>query len=63
MAYIFPSDIKKQEFSSFSNPELDTLSHLKKHLPDDYTVFHGVHWSREYESQGKRIKIIFQITA
>lgn len=21
---------------------------LKKQLPHDYTVFHGIHWSREY---------------
>jgi hypothetical protein len=21
---------------------------MKKQLPDDYTVFHGIHWSREY---------------
>ena len=23
---------------------------LKAELPNDYTVFHGVHWSREYEA-------------
>lgn len=23
---------------------------LKAELPNDFTVFHGVHWSREYEA-------------
>jgi len=50
MAYIVPSDIKKIEFSAGNSHELDTLAYLQKHLPNDYTVFHGVHWSREYES-------------
>ena len=27
---------------------LETLKALKAQLPDDYTIFHGVHWSREY---------------
>lgn len=30
------------------SPELTTLKLLKKQLPEDYTVFHGVHWTREY---------------
>ncbi|MCY4263346.1 MAG: ATP-binding domain-containing protein, partial [Gammaproteobacteria bacterium] len=30
--------------------ELAALKILEKGLPNDYTVFHGVHWSREYES-------------
>jgi len=32
------------------SPELATLGLLRKQLPDDYTVFHGVHWTREYRS-------------
>jgi len=50
MAYIVPSDIKKIEFSHGSGYELETLAFLQKHLPSDYTVFHGVHWSHEYQS-------------
>jgi len=50
MAYIVPSDIKKLEFSAGNSHELDTLAYLQKHLSNDYTVFHGVHWSREYQS-------------
>ncbi len=30
-------------------PELEPLRLLKSALPDDYTVFHGVHWMRGYE--------------
>lgn len=30
------------------NPELATLADLKKALSKAYTVFHGVHWTREY---------------
>jgi len=50
MAYIVPSDIKKLEFSAGNSHELDTLAYLQKNLSNDYTVFHGVHWSREYQS-------------
>ena len=30
-------------------PELDTLAMLQGNLADDYTVFHGVHWSPEHD--------------
>ena len=26
--------------------ELETLALLARELPDDYTVFHGIHWTR-----------------
>ena len=29
-----------------TEPEFDTLSILAAQLPDDYTVYHGVHWTR-----------------
>jgi len=50
MAYIVPSDIKKLEFRAGNSHELETLAYLQKYLSNDYTVFHGVHWSREYQS-------------
>ena len=50
MAYIVPSDIKKIEFSNASGHELETLAYLQKNLSNEYTVFHGVHWSHEYQS-------------
>jgi hypothetical protein len=50
MAHIVPSDISRLALSGGSRHELDTLQQLKTDLPNDYTVFHGVHWSREYEA-------------
>ena len=48
VARVFPSDVSKLALAGASNPELATLALLKKRLSDDFTVFHGVHWSREY---------------
>ncbi len=49
MAYIIPSDITRLALSGAHSPELETLSALRDQLPPDYTVFHGVHWTREYQ--------------
>ena len=48
MARIVPSDISRLALSGGHTHELETLQALKAQLPEDYTVFHGVHWSREY---------------
>ena len=48
MAYIIPSDISRLALSGAHRPEIETLDLLKTALPNDYTVFHGVHWTREY---------------
>ena len=48
MAYIIPSDITQLALAGGNTRELETLQQLKTKLPPDYTVFHGVHWSREY---------------
>ena len=48
MARVFPSDLSKLALAGAHRPELATLALLRKRLPDGYTVFHGVHWSREY---------------
>jgi hypothetical protein len=48
MAHLVPSDITHLALAGGGHPELDTLHQFKAGLPDDYTVFHGVHWSREY---------------
>ena len=50
MAHIVPSDISRLALSGKNSCELDTLEQLKTRLPNDYTVFHGVHWAREYEA-------------
>jgi hypothetical protein len=48
MAYIVPSDISQLALAGGNTRELDTLQILKSRLSADYTVFHSVHWSREY---------------
>ena len=50
MARIVPSDITRLALSGAPTQELETLQQLKTELPSDYTVFHGIHWSREYEA-------------
>lgn len=49
MARIVPSDLSRLALSGAHQPELATLAGLKDALPDHYTVFHGVHWSRQYQ--------------
>jgi hypothetical protein len=46
MAYIVPSDLADLALAGSQSLELQTLKSLKSNLPSDYTVFHGVHWSR-----------------
>ncbi|MYB35510.1 MAG: AAA family ATPase, partial [Gammaproteobacteria bacterium] len=48
MAYLVPSDLSQLHLSDPHNPEIRVLHMLKRELPNDYTVFHGVHWSREH---------------
>ena len=50
MAYIVPSDLSRLSLSGAHNAEIKALQMLKAELPNDFTVFHGVHWSREYEA-------------
>ena len=50
MAKIVPSDLSRQALAGAHRAELKTLQLLKTGLPGAYTVFHGVHWSREYEA-------------
>ncbi len=50
MAYIVPSDLSRLCLSGVHNAEIKVLQTLKTELPNDFTVFHGIHWSREYAS-------------
>lgn len=50
MAHIIPSDLTRAALAGARRPELETLRTLKDTLPNDYTVFHGIHWTREYEA-------------
>lgn len=61
MAYMIPSDVSQQALPGAHAPELDTLSRLEKALPNHYTVFHRVHWSREYEDWSHFGKVDFVV--
>ncbi len=50
MAHIVPSDLSRLSLSGAHKAEIKSLQILKTELPNDFTVFHGVHWSREYEA-------------
>ena len=50
MARLLPSDLSHLALAGAREPELETLRQLQAKLPPAYTVFHGVHWSREYKS-------------
>ena len=46
MARIFPSDWRSVEAIGAAQREIETLAMLEKALPDIYTIYHGVHWTR-----------------
>lgn len=46
MAKIIPSDWRNVEAIGAAQREIETLARLEKALPDAYTVYHGVHWTR-----------------
>ncbi|WPL11995.1 ATP-binding domain-containing protein [Thiorhodovibrio litoralis] len=49
MATIIPSDLTRLALSGAHEPEITTLADLRDRLPAAYTVFHGVHWTRQYK--------------
>ncbi len=46
MARILPSDWRAADAGGAAARELETLALLEHALPDELTVFHGVHWTR-----------------
>ncbi len=46
MAQVHPAGWKSLEATGAAERELQTLGQLAAGLPDDYTVYHGVHWTR-----------------
>jgi hypothetical protein len=46
MAIIYPDGWKELEVTGGAAREIETLSHLADALPDDYRIYHGVHWTR-----------------
>jgi hypothetical protein len=51
MARIIPSDLSRLALTGAHEPEIATLAVLRDTLPDDYAVFHGVHWTRQYKGR------------
>lgn len=51
MAKVIPSHWQAMVALGAAQRELETLALLARELPDDYTVFHGIHWTRvEHEA-------------
>ena len=46
MAIIHPSGWRELSALGAAQREIETLEQLSRQLPDSYTVFHGVHWTR-----------------
>ncbi len=46
MARLIPDDWKSLAATGAAERERETLAALEHALPDDYTVYHGVHWTR-----------------
>lgn len=49
MARLIPNDLTPQAFAGGHSGELATLDLLRRGLPDDYSVFHSIHWALAYE--------------
>lgn len=61
MATIYPSNVTHIAFQTATRGELKTLKLLKDQLPDDYTVFHNVHWAGEGEKNTRYGEVDFVI--
>ena len=46
MAQIYPEDFQAVEKESKFHGELETLLRFRDELPNQYSVFHGVHWTK-----------------
>lgn len=46
MARIYPDGWKELKATGAAQREIETLTRLSEELPDEYRVYHGVHWTR-----------------
>jgi hypothetical protein len=46
MAIVHPSGWRELRIIGAAQREIETLAELEKNLPDSFTVYHGVHWTR-----------------
>jgi hypothetical protein len=44
MARVMPAGLEEARLAGAHSAELDTLEQLARALPDDYSIFHSVHW-------------------
>lgn len=63
MAQIVPSGWRELEAIGGAQREIETLSWLADHLSDDYTVYHGVHWTRVEKSVSTYGEVDFIVLA
>ncbi len=61
MARLIPSDLARLQLSGFDDPELETLSFLAQELPNDFSVFHSLHWTQSSARQTKFGEIDFVV--
>ena len=59
MARIIPSELTRLALIGAHLPEIASLAWLKDALPDDYSLFHGVHWSRQYQGRSLYSEVDF----
>ena len=45
MAHIHPPGWRELAVTGAAQREIETLAQLEQALSDDYTLFHGVHWT------------------
>jgi hypothetical protein len=50
MAIIYPDGWKELAVTGAAAREIETLTALAESLPDDYRIYHGVHWTRVQQS-------------
>ncbi len=62
MARVAPSDLTRLMLGARHRSEVETLQILQRRLPDNYLVFHSVHWTREYRSSTAFGEVDFVIT-
>ncbi|MCK6374201.1 MAG: ATP-binding domain-containing protein [Zoogloea sp.] len=51
MAIVHPAGWRELATTGAAQREIETLAQLADGLPDDYTIFHGVHWTRIHQGR------------
>lgn len=63
MAIIHPHGWRELQTLGGAQREIETLARFERELPDDYTVYHGVHWTRLQNGYAMHGEIDFAIVA